>query len=99
MSENDGHENYMPAEFAPMLNKFLMGTDQMVDVVLGVAAVREPEKYRDMKDLVKAGRVIPQTVVRGGLLEISLIDAETGANIGEVFRFVSPALDARGPKQ
>ena len=48
-----------------------------------LAGVREPEKYRNSADLVKAGLLVPQLVVRGATLEIELAGAI-------VFRFVAP---------
>lgn len=98
-NEKNGHANYMPAGFEQMLSAFLMGTDQIVDAVLRVAAVREPERYADAVGLVKIGRLFPRIEAQPGALKISLIDAETGESIGDIFQYTAPALEARGPLQ
>jgi hypothetical protein len=95
MNETD-RENFIPAGFGQMLSNFLMATDQITDAVLGVAAVREPEKYADAVSLVKTGRLIPRIIIEPGRLQISLIDVANGADIGAIFSYNVPALGARG---
>lgn len=92
----DERRHYMPARFEQMLTAYLIGTDQIVGVVLEVAAVREPEKYRDAVDLVKIGRLFPRIEAQPGALRIALIDAQTGESIGDIFQYSAPALEARG---
>jgi len=94
--EKSVRENYLPEGFDQMLLTFLHGTDQMVAAVLAVAAMREPEKYCGAVDQVQAGRLMPRILWEPGALAISLVDMQTGASIGDIFRYAAPALAARG---
>lgn len=88
--------NYLPDGFNSCLVNFVATSSALAEMVLSVAAVREPEKYRDAVDLVKAGRLVPLILARGGTMEVSLLDAATHANIGVVFQYNVPVLEARG---
>lgn len=55
-----------------------------------VAAVREPEKFSDSGALMKAGCLVPQIVVQGRVLQIYLLDVETGAKSDTVFQYSAP---------
>ena len=82
--------------FEQMLSRYLMTTDQAVELVLTVAAARDPERYTDAVELVKTGRLIPRVVSQPGTLTISLIDTQSGKSIGKIFHYSLPALEARG---
>lgn len=88
--------NSAPDGFEKMLSNFVMTANQAVEMVLTIAVARDPEKYTDAVALVRAGRLIPRTVLIGGRLKISLIDVNNQKSIGEIFHYWAPALDANG---
>ena len=88
--------NHVPDGFEQMLSRCLIVNNQLANLVLDLGAKLHPEGYRDAIERVKRGQLIPQIVLRPGVLIVSLIDAQTGESGGELFRYSMPALEARG---
>jgi len=89
-------ENYIPKGFDDLMANYLIGSAAVVEAVVMVAVNREPERYAEVAELLKRGRLTPRILSQPDFLRIALIDIETGESIGDIFQYTAPALVASG---
>lgn len=84
------------AEIEQMLTRYLSVTNQMVDIVLTAAVPVDRSRYEDAAKLVKSGRIAPRVTIQSGMVKITLVDALTEKDIGEIFSYWMPTPMPQG---
>lgn len=74
-------------EIEQMLARYLSVTNQMVDIVLTAAVTVDRSRFEDAAELVKSGRITPRVTIHSGMVKITLVDALTEKDIGEIFNY------------
>lgn len=84
------------AEIEQMLARYLSITNQVVDIVLTAAVTVDRSRYEDAAKLVKSGRITPRVTIQSGVVKITLIDALTEKDIGDIFSYWMPTPVPQG---
>lgn len=84
------------AEIERVLARYLAISNQMVDIVLTAAVTVDQSRYEDAAKLVQSGRIVPRVTVQSGMVKITLVDALTDKDIGDIFSYWMPTPMPQG---